>query len=49
MLIASFVLIALGGEKAQLEGTVKYVTLNLMSSAAFSHCLWPYYTAWSAP
>ncbi len=35
MLIASFVLIALGGEKAQLEGTVKYVTLNLMSSALF--------------
>jgi len=35
MLIASFVLIGLGGEKAQLEGTVKYVTLNLMSSALF--------------
>jgi len=35
MLIASFVLIGLGGEKAQLEGTVKYVTLNLMSSAFF--------------
>jgi len=35
MLIASFVLIELGGEKAQLEGTVKYVTLNLMSSAFF--------------
>jgi multicomponent Na+:H+ antiporter subunit D len=35
MLIASFVLLGLGGEKAQLEGTVKYVTLNLMSSALF--------------
>jgi multicomponent Na+:H+ antiporter subunit D len=33
MLIASFVLVALGGEKAQLEGSVKYVTLNLLSSA----------------
>ncbi|HSP77400.1 MAG TPA: Na+/H+ antiporter subunit D [Myxococcaceae bacterium] len=35
MLIASFVLLALGGERAQLEGAVKYVTLNLMSSALF--------------
>jgi multicomponent Na+:H+ antiporter subunit D len=35
MLIASFALLALGGEKAQLEGTIKYVTLNLMSSALF--------------
>jgi multicomponent Na+:H+ antiporter subunit D len=35
MLIASFVLVALGGERAQLEGAVKYVTLNLMSSALF--------------
>jgi len=35
MLIASFVLVALGGEKAQLEGAVKYVTLNLISSALF--------------
>ncbi len=35
MLIASFVLVALGGEQAQLEGAVKYVTLNLMSSALF--------------
>ena len=35
MLIASFVLIGLGGQRAQLEGTVKYVTLNLMSSALF--------------
>ncbi|AKF08650.1 proton-conducting transporter membrane subunit [Sandaracinus amylolyticus] len=32
-LIASFVLLALGGERAQLEGAIKYVTLNLVSSA----------------
>jgi multicomponent Na+:H+ antiporter subunit D len=35
MLIASFVLLALGGERAQLEGAIKYVTLNLLSSALF--------------
>jgi len=35
MLIASFVLLGLGGEEAQLEGTVKYVTLNLISSTFF--------------
>jgi multicomponent Na+:H+ antiporter subunit D len=35
MLIASFVLLSLGGERAQLEGAVKYVTLNLLSSALF--------------
>lgn len=35
MLIASFVLVALGGERAQLEGAIKYVTLNLMASALF--------------
>ncbi len=35
MLISSFVLVALGGEKAQLEGGIKYVTLNLISSAIF--------------
>lgn len=35
MLVASFVLVALGGERAQLEGAVKYVTLNLISSALF--------------
>ncbi len=33
MLIASFVLMVLGSERAQLEGAIKYVTLNLMSSA----------------
>lgn len=35
MLISSFVLIALGGEANQLEGGIKYVTLNLLSSAVF--------------
>jgi multicomponent Na+:H+ antiporter subunit D len=35
MLISSFVLLALGGEHAQLEGSIKYVTLNLISSALF--------------
>jgi multicomponent Na+:H+ antiporter subunit D len=32
MLIASFVLMALGGTRAQLEGATKYVTLNLIAS-----------------
>ncbi|MDW8147649.1 MAG: Na+/H+ antiporter subunit D [Roseiflexaceae bacterium] len=35
LLMSSFVLIALGGERAQLEGSIKYVTLNLLSSALF--------------
>ncbi len=35
MLIASFVLLSLGGERAQLEGSIKYVTLNLLSSTIF--------------
>jgi len=35
MLMASFVLMALGGERAQIEGAIKYVTLNLLSSALF--------------
>jgi len=35
MLIASFVLLALGGERPQLEGAIKYVTINLVSSAIF--------------
>jgi len=35
MLISSFVLMALGGERAQMESALKYVTLNLMSSALF--------------
>jgi multicomponent Na+:H+ antiporter subunit D len=33
LLIASFVMLALGGERAQLEGALKYVALNLVSSA----------------
>ncbi|MBE0409375.1 MAG: Na+/H+ antiporter subunit D [Anaerolineales bacterium] len=35
MLIASFVLLALGGEQRQILGAIKYVTLNLLSSALF--------------
>jgi multicomponent Na+:H+ antiporter subunit D len=35
MLIASFVLMALGGERSQMEGALKYVTINLMASAVF--------------
>lgn len=35
LLMGSFILMALGGERAQLEGSVKYVTLNLLSSAFF--------------
>ncbi|MFZ6027138.1 MAG: Na+/H+ antiporter subunit D [Chloroflexota bacterium] len=35
MLMSSFVLIALGGERAQLEGALKYVILNLLSSTLF--------------
>jgi multicomponent Na+:H+ antiporter subunit D len=35
MLIASFVLLALGGERPQMEGALKYVTLNMVSSAIF--------------
>ncbi|CAN5734795.1 Na+/H+ antiporter subunit D [soil metagenome] len=33
LLIASFVLLALGGERAQLEGALKYVAINLVASA----------------
>jgi len=35
MLISSFVLLALGGTRGQFEGAIKYVTLNLLSSAIF--------------
>jgi multicomponent Na+:H+ antiporter subunit D len=35
MLIASFVLLAFGGERPQMEGAIKYVALNLISSAIF--------------
>ena len=32
LLVASFALLILGGERAQMEGAIKYVTLNLFSS-----------------
>lgn len=35
MLIASFVLLALGGRRQQMEGAIKYVALNLIASAFF--------------
>lgn len=35
MLISSFVLMSLGGERPQMEGAMKYVTLNLISSSLF--------------
>ncbi|HMO51409.1 MAG TPA: Na+/H+ antiporter subunit D [Kiritimatiellia bacterium] len=35
MLMASFVLLALGGERPQLEGAIKYVALNFLASALF--------------
>jgi multicomponent Na+:H+ antiporter subunit D len=35
MLISSFILLSLDGTKEQLEGTFKYVTINLISSAFF--------------
>jgi multicomponent Na+:H+ antiporter subunit D len=35
MLMASFVLLVLGGGQRQMEGGLKYVTLNLVSSALF--------------
>ncbi len=35
MIIASFVLLSLGGLKAQLEGAVKYSTLNMLASVIF--------------
>ncbi|HMN61214.1 MAG TPA: proton-conducting transporter membrane subunit, partial [Anaerolinea sp.] len=35
MLLSSFVMIALGGERPQIEGAVKYVILNLLSSILF--------------
>jgi multicomponent Na+:H+ antiporter subunit D len=35
MLIASFVLMVLGGERPQIEGSIKYVTLSLMASSIF--------------
>ena len=35
LLMSSFVLLALGGTPLQIEGAIKYVTLNLLSSALF--------------
>jgi multicomponent Na+:H+ antiporter subunit D len=35
MLMASFVLLALGGERGQMEGAIKYMALNLVSTALF--------------
>lgn len=35
MLLSSFVLLTLGGKRAQIEGAMKYVTLNLFSSVLF--------------
>ncbi|MGY4879680.1 Na+/H+ antiporter subunit D [Vreelandella aquamarina] len=35
MLVASFALMILGGERAQMEGAIKYVTLNLLASIIF--------------
>jgi len=35
ILISSFVLLTLGGQKPQMEGAIKYVTLNLISSSLF--------------
>lgn len=35
LLMASFVLLSLGGERGQIEGAIKYVALNLVSSALF--------------
>jgi len=35
MLMASFVLLSLGGGRAQIEGAIKYLALNLISSAFF--------------
>ena len=35
LLISSFVLMALGGDRRQLEAAIKYVTLNIVSSVLF--------------
>ncbi len=35
LLISSFVLLGLGGRRSQMEGSIKYVVLNLFSSALF--------------
>src|SRR5690625_7426219 len=33
MLLSSYALLTMGGERAQMEGAIKYVALNLFSSA----------------
>ncbi|MYL22451.1 Na+/H+ antiporter subunit D [Vreelandella massiliensis] len=35
MLVSSFALLILGGERPQMEGAIKYVTLNLLASVIF--------------
>ncbi|WP_339926462.1 proton-conducting transporter membrane subunit [uncultured Cyclobacterium sp.] len=35
IIISSFVLLTIGGEKAQIEGAIKYVTMNLLASVIF--------------
>jgi multicomponent Na+:H+ antiporter subunit D len=35
IIIASFVLMTLGGRKPQIEGAIKYVTMNLLASVIF--------------
>ncbi len=35
MLLSSFILLTLGGERGQMEGAIKYVSLNLLSSSIF--------------
>jgi multicomponent Na+:H+ antiporter subunit D len=35
MLMSSFILLALGGERKQMEGAIKYVIMNLFASALF--------------
>lgn len=35
VIISSFVLLTLGGKKRQMEGAVKYVTMNMLASAIF--------------
>ncbi len=35
IIISSFVLLTLGGERAQLEGAIKYFTLNMLASVIF--------------
>ncbi|MEM1330601.1 MAG: proton-conducting transporter membrane subunit [Planctomycetota bacterium] len=39
MLMSSFVLLTLGGQRGQIEGAIKYVALNLLSSSLFLSAL----------